>query len=205
MIIREGRGGVSARRLGGFDRRVTSTANYDMRLRPTAMRHSLFGIIALLIVGCGGGGGGDTCSSSLDITGTWSGPVIQDDVSRGNPGTVDTTIAQSGCELGGTWNFTFQSPTLNKNFLVGGSPPETTNVQFEIQQCNDPNCVSITPCIYQVSGTLIGGTEISGTYATEDSCSTTQSGSFDITLRARLTPTPAPAATPTAPTPTPAP
>lgn len=164
------------------------------------MRLSLFSIIALLLSGCGGGGGGGSCGSALDITGTWSGPVLEDSVARGNPGTVDTTIVQSGCELGGTWNFTFQSPTLDKNFLIGGAPPETTNVPLTLFQCIDPNCFSGTPCQYQVQGTLVSPTEISGTYATEDNCSTTQSGSFDITLRARLTPTPVPAP---APTPTP--
>jgi hypothetical protein len=182
---------------------VTSTANYDMGLRPTTMRRSLFGIITLLFIGCGGGG--STCGPSTDITGTWSGPVLQDDVSRGNPGTVDATILQSGCDLGGSWNFTFQSPTLNKNFKITGSAPETTNVQLTLLECIDPNCFSITTCEYQVTGTLVSPTEISGTYATESNCSSTQSGSFDMSLRTRLTPTPVSAATGTPPSPTPIP
>jgi hypothetical protein len=203
-IIREEPGSARrdprwARRLGGFDRRVTSTPNYDMRLRPTVMRLSLFGIIALLVAGCGGGGG-STCGQTTDITGTWSGPVLEDDVARGNPGTVNASISQSGCDLGGEWFFVFQSPTLNKSFLIGGSVPQSTSINFPIAQCLDSGCGTISTCHYQVTGTLINPNEITGTYTSEQNCSTTQSGSFQITLQSRLTLTP-----PAAPTRTPTP
>ena len=67
----------------------------------------------------------------------------------------------------------------------------------------DSGCGTLSFCQYTVTGTLINPNEITGTYATQDNCSTTQSGSFDMTLQSRLIPTPTiPIATPT-PTPTP--
>jgi len=165
------------------------------------MRLSLFGIIALLVVGCGGGG--NTCGQTTDITGNWSGPILEDSVARGNPGTVNASIAQSGCDLGGEWFFVFQSPTLNKSFLIEGSAPQTPSFDITLDQCLDSGCGTLSFCQYTVTGTLINPNEITGTYATQDNCSTTQSGSFDMTLQSRLIPTPTiPIATPT-PTPTP--
>jgi hypothetical protein len=179
---------------------VTSTPNCDMRLRPTVMRLSLFGIVALLVAGCGGGG--STCGQTTDITGTWSGPVLEDDVARGNPGTVNAAISQSGCDLSGEWFFVFQSITLNKSFLIGGGAPQSPSINIPLAQCLDSGCGTVSTCKYQVTGTLIKPNEITGTYASQSNCSTTQSGSFEITLQSRLAPTPALAATHT-PTPTP--
>jgi hypothetical protein len=168
------------------------------------MRLSLFGIIALLVVGCGGGGG-NTCGQTTDITGTWSGPILEDDVARGNPGMVNASIAQSGCDLGGEWFFDFQSPTLNKSFLIGGGAPQSPSFEITLAQCLDSGCGTLSFCNYTVTGTLINPTEITGTYATQDNCSTTQSGSFDMTLQSRATPVPVATATPLIPTPTPTP
>jgi hypothetical protein len=165
------------------------------------MRLPLLGIISLLVVGCGGGGG-STCGQTTDITGSWNGPVIEDSVSRGNPGQVNASITQSGCDLGGEWFFVFQSVTLNKSFLIGGSAPESTNVNFLLDQCLDSGCGTLSTCVYKVTGTLITPTEITGTYTSQSNCSTTQSGSFDIKLQFRFTPMPISTATPR-PTPTP--
>jgi hypothetical protein len=181
---------------------VTSIANYDMR--PTVMRLFLFGIIASLVVAGCGGGGGSSCPQSTDITGSWSGPVLEDDVARGNPGQVNASITQSGCALGGEWFFVFQSDTLNKSFLIGGSAPQSNNVNFPIEQCLDSGCGTLSTCVYQVTGTLITPTEINGTYTAEKKCSTKQSGSFDIRLQSRFTPPAFSTATP-GPTPTPTP
>jgi hypothetical protein len=165
------------------------------------MRLLLLGVIPLLFVGCGGGGG-SSCGETIDITGSWSGPVLEDDVARGNPGQVNASIMQSGCDLGGEWFFVFQSDTLNKNFLIGGSAPQSSNINFPIAQCLDSGCGTLSTCVYQVTGTLITPTEINGTYTTEKNCSTKQSGSFDIRLQFRFTPVPFSTATPS-PTPTP--
>jgi hypothetical protein len=168
---------------------VTSTLNYDMRLRPTVMRLPLLGVIPLLVVGCGGGGG-SSCGQTTDITGSWRGPIIEDDVARGNPGVVNASIAQSGCSLGGEWFFVFQSPTLNKSFLIGGSAPQSNSFSFPIEQCLDSGCGTLSTCKYQVNGTLVTPTEMTGTYSTQKNCSSKQSGSFDISLQSRFTPVP---------------
>jgi hypothetical protein len=181
---------------------VTSVANCDMGFRSTTMRFTLLlGIIPFILGGCGGGGG-SSCGSTVDITGNWSGPVIEDEIARGNPGTIDATITQSGCDLGGGWQFTFQSPTLNRTFLIGGYAPESTNIQFPMQQCLDANCFSGLLCVYNVTATLVSPTEMTGSYATESNCSATDTGSFSLTLQSRLAPTPVDTAVPT-PSPTP--
>ena len=165
--------------------------------------------LVLAAVGCGGGGGGgDTsCSGAKDISGIWSGPVTNDSVSRGNPGMVEATITQSGCELGGTWNFVFADPTLDRDLLVGGNPPEGTDVAFtigdSITDCDQfGNCV-VGFCLADVRGSLVGPNEIVGTYATDDTCSQSRSGSFDIQRTAVFVPTPVPTGVPPTPTPTP--
>jgi hypothetical protein len=163
------------------------------------------GVIALLGIGCGGGGGG-TCLPSADISGSWSGPVSRDDVARGNPGTVSAEITQNGCTLGGTWTFSFGDANLDKELEITGTAPVTAAVQIDLKQCNGAagSCTSVETCDIRASGTLVSPTEISGTYATVANCSFEESGSFDITLRARLTPTPliTPTFVPTFPLPT---
>jgi len=174
------------------------------------MRRSFgwLGVIAWLGLGCGGGGGGSSCMPSADLSGIWSGPVSGDDLARGNLGTVSATITQNSCSLGGTWAFSFGDALLDKQLEITGNVPETTAVQMDLKQCTGAagSCGSVAPCDYRVTGTLVSPTEISGTYTTAENCSFSESGSFDITLRARLTPTPA--TTPTAlplPTVTPTP
>jgi hypothetical protein len=167
------------------------------------MRLSLFAIIALLVVGCGGGG--NTCGQTTDITGNWSGPILEDSVARGNPGTVNASITQSGCDLGGEWFFVFQSPTLNKSLLIESGAPQSPSFDITLNQCLDSGCGTLSFCQYKVTGTLVNPNEISGTYATEDNCSTTQSGSFDMTLRSRANPVPVATATLPIPTLTPTP
>jgi hypothetical protein len=155
------------------------------------MRLFLVGIFAslLVVVGCGGGGG-SSCGQTIDITGSWSGPVIEDDVARGNPGVVNASITPNGCEIGGEWFFMFQSDTLNKSFLIGGNAPKSDDVTFFLDQCLDTGCGTLATCQYKVSATLISPTEMTGTYTTIQNCSTKQSGSFDIKLQSRFTPVP---------------
>jgi len=143
---------------------------------------------------------------SADISGIWSGPVSSDDVARGDPGTVSAAITQNDCSLGGTWTFSFGDANLDKQLEIKGNVPQTTAVQMDLRQCNGAagSCTSLASCDYRASGTLVSPTEISGTYTTVENCSFTESGSFDITLRARLTPTPAATALPI-PTATPKP
>jgi len=192
-----------AKRPGRFDHRVTSTSNYDMRLRPLVMRLLLVGIVASLVVaGCGGGGG--SCGQTIDITGSWTGPVINDSVARGNPGVVNASISPNGCEIGGEWFFNFQSDTLDKFLLIGGNAPKTDNVSFFLDQCLSSvgtECGTLATCQYQVSATLISPSEMTGTYATLSNCSTTQTGSFDIKLQFRFTPVPGFTPTPIPPRP----
>jgi len=156
------------------------------------------------VLGCGGGGGGTSCSGAKDITGVWSGTATNDSVARGNPGTINASIEQDGCDLGGAWQFTFQDSTLNADFLVSGVAPQGTNVFLQVYStltsCDEFGNCAISACIYDVNGTLVGGDEIVGTYAsTNDTCSQSRSGDFDI-VRTQRFPTPVPTAVPT-PTP----
>jgi hypothetical protein len=180
------------------------------------MRRSLLwaGVFALVGFGCGGGGGGH-CTASTDLSGLWTGTVTHDDVARSSPGTVSASITQDGCTLGGTWTFTFQDVFLDKTLIITGDAPqapETSAVAMKLNECElglAGSCETQSPCTFVVTGTLVGSTEISGTYATDDHCSESEAGSFDIAFQAHLTPTPAPPTialpTPLPATPTPAP
>lgn len=169
------------------------------------MRAAAFMITSLLLAGCGGGGGSD-CSSFTDISGTWSGPAQDDTIARGNPGRVDASIGQSGCTVGGQWNLTFQDSSLDKGFVPGGSPPQTTAVNLSLTLCEGLSCSFVTTCVYEMTATLVSPTEMVGNYTTATNCASSESGSFDITLIARLTPTPTfepvPTSVPLTPTPT---
>lgn len=165
-------------------------------------------VLVVLAFGCSSGGGGGSCGPTTDISGLWKGPVTDDDVARGNPGTITAAIEQAGCDLGGTWAFDFEDPDLDKKLAIKGSAPETTAVDFDMNECvgSAGSCTSVARCNYVVSGTLVSPTEISGAYAaSSDRCSITQSGSFDIQLQARLTPTPVPVLPTAFPTATPTP
>jgi hypothetical protein len=177
------------------------------------MRRSFawFGILALLGFGCGGGGG-NSCVPTSDISGLWAGSVTHDDVAQSSPGTVSASITQTGCQLGGTWTFSFGDVLLDKTLMITGNSPETTAVAMNLNECEvglAGTCQTVDPCTFVVSGTLVSETEISGTYTTNDRCSESEAGSFDIAFQARLTPTPVPTTvvlpTPLPPTPTPTP
>jgi hypothetical protein len=170
--------------------------------------------VMLVSIGCGGGGG--TCTpTTTDISGIWEGAITQDDVARGNPGTISATITQTQCTLGGTWKFSFGDAQLDKTFTIFGSAPTTTAVDIDLRECTglSGSCDTTAQCDFVISGTLLSPAEISGTFTTGQNCSESETGSFDITLRARITPTPV--TTPTvlatfviptaAPTPTPTP
>ena len=170
-------------------------------------------VLASLLPACGGGGGSKSCPGAQDLSGLWEGAVLSDTVARTNPGTVTLAITQSDCQLGGSWLLQFEDSKLNKLLEVSGSPPETSAVRIDLNQCEElllTTCVTVNPCTFKVDATLVSPTEMSGTYATQDRCSFSESGSFDITLRGQLTPTPTlvPVALPTpepVATPTPAP
>jgi hypothetical protein len=168
-------------------------------------RHTPLAGIALLMAACGGGGG-PPCVPTTDISGIWNGTATNDDVARGNSGTIAATITQSGCTLGGTWTFTFGDTFLDRTLEVTGNSPQTTAVTLDLKQCNGAagSCDTVEPCDFLATGTLVSPSEINGSYTTGQNCSFSESGSFDITLQARLTPTPVPTTTPTAaPTATP--
>jgi hypothetical protein len=166
-------------------------------------------VLACLAAACGGGGGSASCPGAQDITGLWTGDVLSDDVARNSPGAVTARITQANCQLGGTWLLIFDDEKLNKGFVITGSPPETQDVRINLNQCLDflnGICDVTNPCTFEVKATLVTPTEMNGTYATNDKCSFSETGSFDISFRGQLTPTPVPTAivlvTPT-PTPTP--
>lgn len=160
--------------------------------------------LVLAALGCGGGGGGSpSCTGAQDITGVWNGTATNDSVARGGTGSIDATITQTGCDLGGTWRFVFSDPHLDRDLRVAGSPPRGTDVQFligdTVTTCDVfGNCV-VGTCLYDVRGTLVDPNEIVGTYATNETCSQSRSGSFDIRRTAVLV---SPAAT-SVPVPTP--
>ena len=162
-------------------------------------------VLVCLAAGCGGGGGSSSCPGAQDISGFWTGNVLSDDVARNSPGTVTASITQNNCELGGSWFLIFEDEKLNKGFVVSGSPPDTQDVRINLNQCIEflnASCVAINPCTFEVKATLVTPTEMNGTYATNDQCSFSETGSFDITFRGRPTPVPTsaiviPTATPT--------
>jgi hypothetical protein len=164
-------------------------------------------VLVCLAAACGGGGGSASCPGALDITGFWSGNVLSDDVARNSPGTVTARITQVSCELGGSWFLIFEDEKLDKSFVVSGSPPDSQDVRINLNQCLEflnGTCQAINNCTFEVKATLVTPTRMNGTYATNDFCSFSETGSFDIGLTARLVPTPVP--TPVVlPTPTPAP
>jgi hypothetical protein len=166
---------------------------------------SWLGVIVVVGIGCGGGGGA-TCMPSADISGLWSGSATRDDVARGENGTVNAGITQTACTLGGTWTFSFADPLLDRQLEITGNAPQTAAVEMDLKECTglSGSCDTVAPCVFRAVGTLVSATEISGTYATGDNCSFSEAGSFDITLRSRLTPTPltTPTALPTLPLPT---
>jgi hypothetical protein len=169
------------------------------------MRAAAVVITSLLLAGCGGGGGAN-CVPFNDITGTWDGTIQNDSTARGNPGRINASIGQSGCEVGGQWNMTFQDSDLDRSFVIKASPPQTTAVDLNLTLCEGLACTFVTTCEYEATGTLVTPTEIVGHYTTAKNCSFTQEGDFDITLTARLTPTPTfqpvPTSVPLTPTPT---
>jgi hypothetical protein len=153
---------------------------------------------ALVALSCGGGGGGGTCSPSTDISGNWSGPATGDTIARGNPGVINATFVQVGCEVIGAWAFDFQDTHLDITRDVAGSPPETNKVSLKfgntVESCDQSLgfCQTVNGCIYDVEGTLVSPTEIVGTYATGQNCSQSQNGSFDIKLVSPFVPAPTP-------------
>ena len=165
-------------------------------------------VLVALVAACGGGGGGSpSCPGAQDITGLWIGNVLSDDVAQNSPGTVTASITQNNCELGGSWFLIFADEKLNKSFVISGSPPDSQDVRINLNQCLEflnNTCTAINPCTFEVKATLVTPSEMNGTYATNDQCSFSESGSFDITLRGRITPTPVPTPLATA-TPTPVP
>jgi len=150
------------------------------------------GVVLLGVAGCGGGGGSCT-PAATDISGIWGGHVTQDDVERGGGGVIVATITQDQCgTLAGTWNFTFGDSLLDKQLGIVGSAPKTSAVNLDLVQCIGLNgsCDTAEPCGIVVTGTLVSPTDITGTYTTGDNCSSSESGSFEITLQSRITPTP---------------
>jgi len=164
-------------------------------------------IIVLVLSACGGGGG-STCVPTTDLSGIWGGTATNDDVARGNSGTIAATITQSACTLGGTWTFSFGDTFLDRQLEVTGNSPTGPSVVFDLKQCVGAagSCDTVDTCDFLATGTLVSATEISGSYTTGVNCSFSETGSFDIALQARLTPTPTSTITPTAvPTGTPTP
>jgi hypothetical protein len=171
--------------------------------------------LVLAAFGCGGGGGGGTpsCPNALDITGVWTGSATNDSLARGSDGTINTTITQTNCALGGTWSFVFSDPELDEDLIIGGSPPTSTDVFFQIgdiiTSCDSAGNCATASCVWDVRATLVEPNEMVGTYAAnvsghQQTCSQSRSGDFDIRRTAVLTqPTPVPTAV--LPTPTPAP
>lgn len=173
--------------------------------RPSAWAKSaaivaVTGVVVAL--GCGGGGGG-SCTPSSDISGNWSGPTADDTIARGNPGVVNASFSQIGCNVTGSWSFDFQDSHLDSTRSVVGGPPSKSRLSLKVgnsvESCDPVTgfCSTVKGCIYDIEGTVVSPAEIVGTYATGQNCSQSQQGSFDIKFVSPLAPTPTPVALPT--------
>lgn len=121
-------------------------------------------VTLFLMAACASGSGG---SSAFSYSGTWSGTMV--DSLLGN-GTVTMTIAQSGSNIGGTWQATFGDANNSGN-LIG--VVDSTQLVVELNPSN-PNA-----CPYDAVATR-SGTTATGTYAAFN-CSVSISGTVSVT------------------------
>jgi hypothetical protein len=144
----------------------------------------------------------------------WTGPVLSDAVSRGNPGTITAnifcTLTPTELSNTGTWKFDFQDPSLDQLFAIVKGSATSTQVNLGVALCNGAagGCDSVSTCTYNIAATLVTPLRMTGSYTASDTCASFNQGTFDITLQHLFTPTAAPTAITTGtpePTATPAP
>jgi hypothetical protein len=136
---------------------------FEVIVRRVALFIGSFVVLAALAA-CGGGVGGST---AFNYGGNWSG-TIQD--SFAGAGTVSLTMTQSGNNLVGTWQATFNSGN-NGGSLVG--VVNGNEIALELHPSN-PNY-----CPYNVVAQR-SGSSLSGTYAAFN-CLDVVTGSVSVT------------------------
>jgi len=117
-----------------------------------------------LLAACGNTGGG---VASFNYSGTWVGTIVD---SVGGPGTIVTTMSQSGSDIVGTWQATFASGN-NGGILAGLI--RTNDVLVELYPSNPALCPYAA--VAQRSGSTL-----SGTYAAFN-CTEVVTGTLSIT------------------------
>jgi hypothetical protein len=133
----------------------------------------------LVLANCGGGGGGGNggdagggCGDTPDVAGHWTGTITDRAVGAG---TLDLTITQDACELGGDGTVCFANgATCGSGVLVG--IVEDGSVDFSI----DSRDSSGTVCTVIADGALVTAEHVTGTYDNAD-CNRGGGGTFDIT------------------------
>jgi hypothetical protein len=119
--------------------------------------------LTLALLGCSG-------DDEPNLTGTWTG-TIQDSVA--GTGTALFTFTQTGANVSGTWQFTFQNPTNNSGGNLSGTAgdPEIALTLFAAQS---------QACSFTVAANFDDDDDhFTGTY-TAFNCALPQSGSLDV-------------------------
>jgi hypothetical protein len=134
---------------------------------------------ASVVVGCGlalaaCGGGTGHCSDPAPVAGNWHG-TLNDEGAR-QTGNVAVTFTQDACTLTGTWQQVFPSggAAFDGTFTVSGFVQGTTLV-FGLTPDNDT-----IHCQVDVTATVVGATQITGSYANHQACSENDAGTFTL-------------------------
>jgi hypothetical protein len=119
--------------------------------------------LTLALLGCSG-------DDEPDLTGTWTG-TIQDSVA--GTGTALFTFSQTGTNVNGTWQFTFQNPVNNSGGNLSGTAgdPAIALTLFAAQS---------QACSFTVVANFDDNDHFTGTY-TAFNCALLPSGSLDVT------------------------
>jgi len=135
-----------------------------MVLQRSAAIAGLF-LLAVVLSACTSS---EPSTTPFSYSGTWAGSIND---SLGGPGTISTTMSQSGSNLVGTWQAAFSGGGNNGGTLAG-----TINGQEVLIELypSDPSS-----CPFAVVGQR-SGTTISGTYAAYN-CTIAITGSVNVT------------------------
>jgi hypothetical protein len=122
--------------------------------------------VTLALLGCSGG------DDEPNLTGTWTG-TVQD--SLAGTGTALFTFSQTGTNVNGTWQFTFQNPVNNSGGTLSGTAgdPEIALTLFAAQS---------QTCSFTVAANFDDDDDdhFTGTYSAFN-CTILSNGSLDIT------------------------
>jgi|SwirhirootsSR3_FD_contig_51_1024155_length_6464_multi_4_in_0_out_0_1 hypothetical protein len=148
------------------DEACTDCVKQEGRMPGTPWRRYGWSIVFALTVALLGCSGGD---DAPNLTGTWTG-TIQDSVA--GTGTALFTFSQTGTNVSGTWQFTFQTPTNNNGGNLSGTAgdPAIALTLFAAQS---------QACSFTVVANFDDDDHVTGTY-TAFNCTLLPSGSLDV-------------------------